>query len=82
MSEEHTIRVMIVDDHRMVRRRLATILRIKPDLQLVGEASNGREAVEFCTSTQPDVILMDLMMPDMGGAAATAAIRKQCPQCK
>jgi NarL family two-component system response regulator LiaR len=80
MSEDRPIRVMIVDDHSMVRRGLATILRIKPDLELMGEASNGREAVEFCASGQPDVILMDLMMPEMGGAAATAAIRKQWPQ--
>ena len=80
MSEDRPIRVMIVDDHSMVRRGLATILRIKPDLELLGEASNGREAVEFCAFSQPDVILMDLMMPEMGGAAATAAIRKQWPQ--
>ncbi len=79
MSEDHPIRVMIVDDHSMVRRGLATILRIKPDLQLLGEASNGREAVELCASKQPDVILMDLMMPEMGGAAATAEIRERWP---
>jgi NarL family two-component system response regulator LiaR len=49
-------------------------------LQLVGEAHNGREAVELCGQLQPNVVLMDLMMPEMGGAAATAAIRKQWPQ--
>jgi two-component system, NarL family, response regulator LiaR len=80
MSELRPIRVLIVDDHSMVRRGLATILRIRPDLQLVGEASNGREAVDFCSDAQPDVILMDLMMPEMSGAAATAAIRKQWPE--
>jgi NarL family two-component system response regulator LiaR len=80
MSELRPIRVLIVDDHSMVRRGLATILRIKPDMQLVGEASNGREAVELCGRAQPDVVLMDLMMPEMGGAAATATIRKQWPQ--
>jgi NarL family two-component system response regulator LiaR len=80
MSELRPIRVMIVDDHSMVRRGLATILRIKPNLQLVGEASNGREAVELCRRAEPDVILMDLMMPEMSGAEATAAIRKQWPQ--
>ena len=80
MNELTPIRVLIVDDHSMVRRGLATILRIKPDLQLVGEASNGREAVELCAQAQPDVVLMDLMMPEMSGAAATAAIRKQWPQ--
>ena len=80
MSKRNPIRVLIVDDHSMVRRGLATILKIKPDLALVGEATNGREAVEFCTSAQPDVVLMDLMMPEMSGAAATAAIRKQWPE--
>lgn len=80
MNERNPIRVLIVDDHSMVRRGLATILKIKPDLQLAGEASNGREAVEVCGRVQPDVVLMDLMMPEMSGAAATAAIRKQWPQ--
>jgi NarL family two-component system response regulator LiaR len=80
MNERNPIRVLIVDDHSMVRRGLSTILKIKPDMQLVGEASNGREAVELCDRFQPDVVLMDLMMPEMSGAAATAAIRKQWPQ--
>jgi len=80
MNELNPIRVLIVDDHSMVRRGLATILRIKPSLQLVGEATNGREAVDACSRLQPDVVLMDLMMPEMSGAAATAAIRKQWPK--
>ena len=80
MSEQRPIRVLIVDDHSMVRRGLATILKIKSDLQLAGEAGNGREAVELCARLQPDVVLMDLMMPEMGGAAATATIRKEWPQ--
>jgi NarL family two-component system response regulator LiaR len=74
------IRVMIVDDQGMVRRGLATILKVKPDLELVGEASGGREAVRLCEQAQPDVILMDLVMPDMGGAEATAIIRERCPR--
>jgi two-component system, NarL family, response regulator LiaR len=80
MREPSPIRVLIVDDHTMVRRGLATILKIKPDLELVGEAANGREAVEACGRLRPDVVLMDLMMPEMSGAAATHAIRKQWPQ--
>ena len=80
MSVSNPIRVMIVDDHSMVRRGLATILRLRPDLQLVGEASNGQEALQVCAQTQPDVILMDLVMPEMDGAAATRAIRARCPQ--
>jgi NarL family two-component system response regulator LiaR len=71
---------MIVDDHGMVRRGLATILRVRPDLELVGEASNGREALEICQHARPDVILMDLVMPEMGGAEATRLIREHCPE--
>jgi serine phosphatase RsbU (regulator of sigma subunit)/DNA-binding NarL/FixJ family response regulator len=71
---------MIVDDHSMVRRGLAAILGIRPDLQLAGEASNGREALELCAEVKPDVILMDLVMPEMDGTAATRAIRERCPE--
>ncbi|MGD9047163.1 MAG: SpoIIE family protein phosphatase [Anaerolineae bacterium] len=80
MSSSDPIRVMIVDDHSMVRRGLATILRVRPGLELVGEASNGYEALQMCDQARPDVILMDLVMPEMDGAAATRAIRAQCPQ--
>lgn len=79
IAEPTPIRVMIVDDHGMVRRGLATILRVKPDLELVGEANNGREALEVCAEAQPDVILMDLVMPEMGGAEAIAIIRERWP---
>jgi NarL family two-component system response regulator LiaR len=79
MSASKPIRVMIVDDHSMVRRGLATILRVKPDLELVAEASNGKEALQRCEEVQPDVILMDLLMPEMGGAEATKLIREQWP---
>ena len=80
MSESNPIRVMIVDDHSMVRKGLATILKVKPGLELVGEASNGQEALELCAQVKPDVILMDLVMPEMDGAAATRAIRARWPQ--
>jgi NarL family two-component system response regulator LiaR len=73
------IRVMIVDDHDMVRRGLATFLRVDPGLELVGEARNGAEAVQMCEHLQPDVILMDLVMPEMDGSAATQAIRARWP---
>jgi NarL family two-component system response regulator LiaR len=71
---------MIVDDHAMVRRGLAAFLKIKADLELVGEASNGEEALRVCAQVRPDVILMDLVMPRMDGTAATQAIRKRWPQ--
>ena len=80
MNNPHPIRVMIVDDHDMVRRGLATFLRVKTDLELVGEASNGQEALQVCEQAQPDVILMDLLMPEMDGPTATRAIRERCPQ--
>ena len=73
------IRVMVVDDHDMVRRGLAAYFKTHPDLILVGEASDGLEALEVCQSQQPDVILMDLIMPGMGGIEATRRIREQHP---
>lgn len=73
------IRVMLVDDHAMVRRGLATFLRAFNDLELAGEAENGRTAIELCPKLRPDVILMDMVMPDMNGAAATRAIRQEFP---
>lgn len=73
------IRVMLVDDHAMVRRGLATFLQIFDDLELVGEADDGAAAVRLCARIQPDVILMDMVMPEMDGITATHAIRQQFP---
>ena len=80
MMDSSAIRVMIVDDHTMVRRGLATFLKVKADLELVGEASNGEEALHVCERVQPDVILMDLVMPDMDGVTATRVVRERWPQ--
>jgi serine phosphatase RsbU (regulator of sigma subunit)/DNA-binding NarL/FixJ family response regulator len=80
MNTHDPIRVMIVDDHSMVRRGLASILRVRPGLQLVGEANNGQEALQMCERVRPDVVLMDLVMPEMDGAAATRALRELCPE--
>lgn len=82
MPENNPIRVMLVDDHDMVRRGLAAFLKVKPDLELVAEARNGQEALEVCGEAQPDVILMDLVMPEMDGAAATRAVRERHPDVK
>ncbi len=73
------IRVLIVDDHAVVRSGLSAFLSVNPDLELVGEAENGQQAVARAGLLQPDVILMDLMMPVMDGVAATQAIKRQHP---
>ncbi|KPL78333.1 LuxR family transcriptional regulator [Ornatilinea apprima] len=77
MNANQPIRVMLVDDHNVVRSGLGAFLMVFDDLELVGEASNGREAVRLAERLQPDVILMDLVMPEMDGAAATKAIREK-----
>ena len=82
MNTSQKIRVMLVDDHNVVRSGLATFLRAYEDLELVGEAKNGLEAYQLCQETKPDVILMDLMMPEMDGIAATRAILADYPDIK
>jgi NarL family two-component system response regulator LiaR len=79
MSESAAIRVLLVDDHAMVRRGLATFLKVYDDLELAGEAADGEAAIELCARVQPDVVLMDLFMPGMDGVTATRAIREQHP---
>jgi two-component system, NarL family, response regulator LiaR len=74
------IRVMLVDDHAVVRSGLSAFLSVNPDLELVGEAENGQQAVARAGLLQPDVILMDIMMPVMDGIAATQAIKRQSPK--
>jgi NarL family two-component system response regulator LiaR len=74
------IRVMLVDDHTMVRRGLAAFLKVFDDLQLVGEAESGEAAIQLCAEVMPDVILMDMVLPLMDGAATTRLIRQQFPQ--
>lgn len=76
------IRVMIVDDQFIVRSGLATFVSIQPDMVLVGEAQDGEEALRLATTRQPDVILMDLIMPKMNGVEATRAILQQMPVVK
>ncbi len=76
------IRVLIVDDHKVVRKGLRAFLLSYNDLEMVGEAGSGEEAVRVCQQLKPEVVLMDLVMPGMDGAAATAAIRAQCPHVR
>lgn len=79
MSAAQPIRVMLVDDHTMVRRGLATFLKVYDDLELVGEAADGQAAIQRCAEIMPDVILMDMVMPDMDGVTATGIIRQKFP---
>jgi NarL family two-component system response regulator LiaR len=79
MTATRPIRVMIVDDHAMLRGGLRLFLKAFEDLELVGEASGGAQAISLCGQANPDVILMDMMMPGMDGATATAAIRERYP---
>lgn len=73
------IRVMLVDDHTMVRRGLATFLKVYDDLELAGETDNGEDAIKLCGEILPDVILMDMIMPGMDGVSTTRLIRQQFP---
>lgn len=79
MTAPERIRVLIVDDHAVVRSGLATFLQAFDDFELVGEAGDGAEAVRQCAEVSPDVVLMDLLMPEMDGIAATRAIRERQP---
>ena len=76
----HTIRVMLVDDHTMVRKGLSLFLKAYDDLELVGEAENGTVSIQLCGEIMPDVVLMDMAMPDMDGVTATRTICQKFPQ--
>ena len=73
-------RVIIADDHELSRLGLRTMLAPEPDLQVVGEATTGREAVALCRSLEPDLVLMDIRMPDTDGLAATREIKEELPR--
>ena len=79
MTLKSPIRVLLVDDHTVVRSGLGAVLAASDDLTLVGEAGDGEEAIRQCERLNPDVILMDLLMPNMDGVAATEAIHKRWP---
>lgn len=74
-----TIRILLVDDHSVVRQGLRMFLGLDPDLEVVGEASNGAEGIELVRQLQPDVVLMDLLMPVMDGITAIQQLRKEFP---
>jgi len=82
MNSSSPIRILTVDDHPMLREGIAAVLAIEPDMVLVAEAANGREAIEQFRAHQPDVALMDLQMPVMNGTDAILAIRKEFPEAR
>src|SRR5450756_946366 len=77
-----SIRILIADDHAIVREGVRALLTLSDDITVVGEAANGHEAVELARSLSPDVILMDIAMPGLGGLEATIEIRKDNPHAK
>src|SRR5947209_13565447 len=75
-----TIRILLADDHSVVRKGLRLFLKYDPELEVVGEAADGAEALSLAREFKPDVVLMDLLMPVMDGITATAAIRRELPE--
>ncbi len=80
MTQSNTIRILLVDDHMVVRSGLATVLSAYNNLELVGQAGDGEEAVRLCERLQPDVVMMDLLMPKMDGVTATRIIKQRWPR--
>ncbi|MFP7736072.1 response regulator [Priestia aryabhattai] len=76
------IKILIADDHHVVRKGLVFFLQTQPDLEIVGEASNGEEALKLATSLEPHIVLMDLSMPVLDGIEATKELKKQAPHIK
>ena len=82
MGDTPAIRILTVDDHQLLREGIAAVLEGQPDMVLIGQASNGREAIESFRQHRPDVTLMDLRMPDMSGIEAIMAIRAEFPSAR
>jgi DNA-binding NarL/FixJ family response regulator len=81
-GESNSIRILAVDDHPLVRQGIAGLVAIQPDMTLIGEASNGRDAIQQFREHRPDITLMDLQMPEMNGIDAIIAIRNEFPEAR
>src|SRR5215472_12974576 len=81
-TETKTIRILAADDHALLREGIASLIAIEPDMELVAQASTGREAIEQFRRHTPDITLMDLQMPDISGIEAIIAIRAEFPDAR
>jgi YesN/AraC family two-component response regulator len=79
--EARTVRVVLADDHDILRQGLKLLLGLQPDMQVVGEARTGREALDLAVALRPDVVVLDITMPEMDGLAVCQRIRQQVPNC-
>ena len=81
-TDPRQIRILTVDDHALLREGIAALLKVEPDMEVVAEASNGKEAIEKFRMHQPDVTLMDLKMPDLNGVDVISQIRSEFPNAR
>ncbi|MBI4909654.1 MAG: response regulator transcription factor [Acidobacteria bacterium] len=79
LSSQRRVRVLLADDHGVVRQGFRLLLARYPDIEVIAEASNGREALDLCVQLAPDVVILDVAMPEMNGVEATRLIRQNCP---
>jgi len=82
MTEKNKIKVMVVDDHPLVRHGIKTVFEAYDNIEMVAEAENGKEALEICEKCKPDIVIMDMIMPILDGAEATAQLIKRFPDIK
>lgn len=82
MTSQHKIRILLADDHSVVRQGFSAILRTQADMDVIAEATNGREAVEKALALKPDVIVMDVAMPELNGIEATRRIQEEAPRSR